>query len=177
MTGPAANRPVVDEWKLIKRQDNLVKSVLLWPNHCNERLGLISKQVLSSNRKMKVKILQECFSRITETSAYTFKNMAKIANVHPRGVNTSGWTNLSKLAKDHQNCQFCQIRQNRQCSPNCCQYQWMTELIWQNSQNIAKIANFANIVNCGALSPNLPFLSSRAFLDISATRCIIMEIS
>ena len=99
MTGPAANRPVVDEWKLIKRQDNLVKSVVLWPNHCNKRLGLISKQVLSSNRKMKVKILQECFSRIPETSVYTFKYMAKIANVHPRGVNTSGWANLTKLAK------------------------------------------------------------------------------
>ena len=126
--GSAANRPVVDEWKLIKRQDNLVKSVVLWPNHCNERLGLISKQVLSSNRKMKVKILHECFSLITETSAYTFKNMAKIANVHPSGVNTSGWTNLTKLAKDRQNCHFCQIRQNhryRQCSPKGCQYQWM----------------------------------------------------
>ena len=85
MTSPAAIRPVVDEWKLIKRQDNLVKSVVFWPNHCNERLGLTSKQVLSLNRKMKVKILQECFSLITETSAYTFKKMAKIANVHPWG--------------------------------------------------------------------------------------------
>ena len=152
MTSPAAIRPVVDEWKLIKRQDNLVKSVVFWPNHCNERLGLTSKRVLSSNRKMKVKILQECFSLITETSAYTFKKrwpkspmftqvgsipvdeiiwrnwqriaksanfvkFAKIANVHPRGVNTSGWTNLTKLEK---------YSQNRQSSPNCCQYQWMT---------------------------------------------------
>ena len=150
MTSPAAIRPVVDEWKLIKRQDNLVKSVVFWPNHCNERLGLTSKRVLSSNRKMKVKILQECFSLITETSAYTFKKMAKIANVHPSGVNTSRWNNLTKLAKDRQNCQFCSkgcqyqwmrnwqklpklpmftqgvsIRQNRQCSPKGCQYQWM----------------------------------------------------
>ena len=86
MTSPAAIRPVVDECKLIKRQDNLVKSVVFWPNHCNERLGLTSKRVLSSNRKMKVKILQECFSLITETSAYT---LAKIANVQLSGVNTS----------------------------------------------------------------------------------------
>ena len=110
MTSPAAIRPVVDKWKLIKRQDNLVKSVVFWFNHCNERLGLTSKRVLSSNRKMKFKILQECFSLITETSAYTFKKMAKIANVHPSGVNTSRWNNLTKLAKDRQNCQFCQIR-------------------------------------------------------------------
>ena len=41
------------------------------------------------------------------------------------------------------------------------------ELISRNWQNIAKIATFAKIVNRGALSPNLPFLSSRAFLDIS----------
>ena len=66
-----------------------MKSVVFWPNHCNERLGLTSKRVLSSNRKMKFKILQEGFSLITETSAYTFKKMAKIANVHPSGVNTS----------------------------------------------------------------------------------------
>ena len=85
MTGPAAIRPVVDE--LSKRQDSLVKSVVLWPNHCNEPLGFISKRPLSSNRK--VKILQECFSLITETSAYTFKKIAKIANVHPSGVNIS----------------------------------------------------------------------------------------
>ena len=32
---------------------------------------------------------------------------------------------------------------------------------------MAKIANFAKIVNRAALSPNLPFLSSCAFLDIS----------
>ena len=89
MTSPAAIRPVVDELKLIKRQDNLVKSVVFWPNHCNERLGLTSKRVLSSNRKMKVKILQECFSLITETSPFTFKKMAKIGNVQPSGVNTS----------------------------------------------------------------------------------------
>ena len=90
MTSPAVIRPVVDERKLIKRQDNFMISVVLWPNHCNEHLGLTSKRVLSSNRKMKVKILQECFSLITETRAYTFKKMAKIANVHPNGVNTSG---------------------------------------------------------------------------------------
>ena len=66
-----------------------MKSVVFWPNHCNERLGLTSKRVLSSNRKIKVKILQECFSLITETSAYTFKKMAIITNVYPRGVNTS----------------------------------------------------------------------------------------
>ena len=77
------------EAEAAKRQDNLVKSVVFWFNHCNERLGLTSKRVLSSNRKMKFKILQECFSLITETSAYTFKKMAKIANVHPSGVNTS----------------------------------------------------------------------------------------
>ena len=95
MAGPVAIRPVVDEWKLIKRQDNLVKSVVFWLNHCNECLGLTSKRVLSLNRKMKVKILLECISLIIEMSAYTFKKMAKIANVHPRGVNTSGWTNLT----------------------------------------------------------------------------------
>ena len=67
-----------------------MKSVVFWPNHCNERLGLTSKRVLSLNCKVKNKILQECFSLITETSAYAFKKMAKIANVHPRGVNTSG---------------------------------------------------------------------------------------
>ena len=49
MTGPAAIRPVVDEWKLFKRQDSLVKSVVLWPNRDNERLRFISKRVLSSN--------------------------------------------------------------------------------------------------------------------------------
>ena len=70
-------------------QDNLVKSVVFWPDHCNERLGLTSKRVLSSNRRMKFKILEEWFSLITDTSAYTFKKMAKIANVHPSGVNTS----------------------------------------------------------------------------------------
>ena len=54
-----------------------------------------------------------------------FVNFTKIANVHPRSVNTSGLTNLTKLAKDRQNWQFCQTRQNRQCSPMGCQYQWM----------------------------------------------------
>ena len=174
MTSPAAIRPVVDEWKLIKRQDNLMKSVVLWPNHCNERLGLTSKRVLSSNRKMKVKICQFCQIRqnrqcLPKECQYrliwrnwqkiakiaNFVKFAKIVNVHPRGVNTTGWTNLTKLAKDRQNrqfcqmsagkqvgmfsllgawrnwqkdrqnCQFCQFRQNRQCSPKGCQYQWM----------------------------------------------------
>ena len=62
-------------------QDNLMKSVVFWPDHCNDRLGLTSKRVLSSNRKMKFKILEEWFSLITDTSAYTFKKMVKIANV------------------------------------------------------------------------------------------------
>ena len=29
--------------------------------------------------------------------------IAKLANVHTRGVNTNGWTNLTKLAKYRQN--------------------------------------------------------------------------
>lgn len=44
----------------------------------------------------------------------------------------------------------------------------MDELFSRNWQTIAKIADFANIVNRRALSPNLPFFSSRALLDLSA---------
>ena len=41
---------------------------------------------------------------------------------------------------------------------------------WTNLTKLAKNRQnrqFANIVNCGALSPNLPFFSSRAVVDIS----------
>ena len=45
--------------KIDQKAKHLVKRVVFWPNHCNERLGLTSKRVLSSNRKMKFKILRE----------------------------------------------------------------------------------------------------------------------
>ena len=32
-----------------------------------------------------------------------FVNFAEIVNVYPSGVNTNGWPNLTKLAKDRQN--------------------------------------------------------------------------
>ena len=53
----------------------------------------------------------------------------------------------------------------------------MDELIWRNWQNSAKIANFAKIVNRAALSPNLPFLSSCAFLDISGLAILFCWLS
>ena len=31
----------------------------------------------------------------------------EIANVHPRGINTNGSSNVTKLVKHRQNCRFC----------------------------------------------------------------------
>ena len=94
-----------------------------------------------------------------------FVQVAKIANVHPRGVNTNGqliWRNWQKIAKI---ANFVQVAKIANVHPRVVNTNG--QLIWRNWQKIAKIAYFGNIVNCGALSPNLPFLSSRAFLGIS----------
>ena len=98
--------------KIVQRQDDLVKGAInrnakwklnlttaLRPNPWNERIGLISKRALSSNHKMKVKILQSAlhFSNIAKNANNA--KLTKIGNVHASGVNTRGWTKFDEIGK------------------------------------------------------------------------------